>query len=97
MILIKLFAKLLLLPLILLVKTAGILLYGIMLLSARLAGPVITFFVICAAVSAFGRHWRDVIILAACCGAVWLLYAVAGFLIGMINLAGRRMTDLLRA
>ena len=97
MILVKLLVKLLLLPLILLVKTAGFLLYGMTLLSAKLAGPVVTFLAICAVVSAFGHHWRDVFILAACCGAVWLLYSGAGFLIGMLRLAGCRMTDYLRA
>jgi len=97
MFLIKLLAKLLLLPAILTVKLAGVLLYGAIYLSAKLTGPVITFFGICAVISAFGHHWRDVAILAVCCGGVWLLYLSAGWLVGMLRLADFHMMSFIKA
>ena len=77
--------KILCLPVILIFKLAGILLYSISMLSTKITGPLLTFLGACCIYCIVIRSWRDVLILVSCISIVYLFYLLDGVLIKAIN------------
>ena len=84
----RLIIKIVLLPLGLTLKAAGILLLGIANLSAYVVGPVTTFMIGCGIYSAFIHNWTNVVILAVATGLVYMIYITAGGVIVLLDAAG---------
>ena len=87
--------KILCLPVILIFKLAGILLYGISMLSTKLTGPLLTFFGACCVYCIITRSWRDVLILVSCISIVYFFYLLDGLLLGILKTAEGSLTNFL--
>ena len=94
MIMLRLMIKILLLPLALILKTAGALLLGIANLSAYIVGPITTFMIGCCIYSACIHNWTNTAILAVATGVVYLVYIAAGGLIALLAAAGDELLEL---
>ena len=88
MVFVRVILKIGILPLILIVRVFAALFYAFAWILSKIMGPLLIFIGICAVYSALVRNWRDVLILAACCGMVWGVFALAGILIGIMKTAG---------
>ena len=73
--------KIFCLPVILIFKLAGILLYSISMLSTKITGPLLTFLGACCIYCIVIRSWRDVLILGGCISIICIFYILDGFLI----------------
>ena len=91
----RLFAKLLVLPILLIVKMAGALLYGIAWAAAHVAGPLLFCFGGFAVCSVFQHDWTDAAILAAVCGLIYGAFIISGFLLGLMQNIGSGLSEFL--
>ncbi len=89
--------KILCLPVILIFKLAGILLYSIFMLSTKITGPLLTFLGACCIYCIVIRSWRDVLILAACIAVLYLFYLLDGALLGFLKTAEGNLSSFLHA
>ena len=90
----RLMIKILLLPLALILKTAGALLLGIANLSAYIVGPITTFMIGCCIYSACIHNWTNTVILSVATGLVYLVYIAAGGVIVLLSAAGDGLLEL---
>ncbi len=88
MMIIKLIAKIPLLPVLLIIRIAGVLLYGIAWILAHLAGPVLTLFVVCGAYAVYTQNWAAVAVFAISSVLLFLFFLASGLVIGLVETAG---------
>lgn len=88
MMIIKLIAKIPLLPLLLIIRIAGVLLYGIAWILAHLAGPVLTLFVVCGVYAVYTQNWAAVAVFAIFSVLLFLFFLASGLVIGLVETAG---------
>lgn len=95
MLIVKLFAKLLALPLLLIIRLFGALLYGVSWAAAHVAGPFLFCYGGFAVYSVFQKEWTNAIILTVVCGLVYGVFIAAGVLLGLIQSAAASIRDFL--
>ena len=88
MMIIKLIAKIPLLPVLLIIRIAGVLLYGIAWILAHLAGPVLTLFVVCGAYAVYTQNWAAVAVFVISSVLLFLFFLASGLVIGLVETAG---------
>ena len=88
MMIIKLIAKIPLLPVLLIIRIAGVLLYGIAWILAHLAGPVLTLFVVCGVYAVYTQNWAAVAVFAISSVLLFLFFLASGLVIGLVETAG---------
>ena len=88
MMIIKLIAKIPLLPVLLIIRIAGVLLYGIAWILAHLAGPVLTLFVVCGVYAVYSQNWAAVAVFAISSVLLFLFFLASGLVIGLVETAG---------
>ena len=88
MMIIKLIAKIPLLPVLLIIRIAGVLLYGIAWILAHLTGPVLTLFVVCGAYAVYSQNWEAVAVFAISSVLLFLFFLASGLVIGLVETAG---------
>ena len=93
----KIIGKVLVIPGIAAIRTAGILIELFGKISSLLAGPFLVFVIGCAIYSTCTSHWRDLAILAAVAGACTLFYLLLGLILGLIDIASDRMKQFLHS
>ena len=91
----RLFAKLLVLPLLLAVKITSALLYGATWIAAHIAGPFLFCFGGFAVYSAVLHDWTNFAILAVICGLVYGSFVASGLLLGLMYTIGSEMSEFL--
>ena len=82
MIIIKLFIKILSLPLVIVMVLAGLILRLTAHISAYVVGPFLLFILFCAGYSVIIQSWQDVFLLLLIGGAVFAAYFSSAILIG---------------
>ena len=92
MMIIKLIAKIPLLPVLLIIRIAGVLLYGIAWILAHLAGPVLTLFVVCGAYAVYTQNWAAVAVFAISSVLLFLFVLASCHVIGLVETAGDRLS-----
>ena len=65
-------------------------------ISAVLAGPFLVFVIGCGIYCAVTTNWKSLIILVVIAGAVILVYALIGIVLGLLDLAGCRIKGFIR-
>ena len=88
MMIIKLIAKIPLLPVLLIIRIAGVLLYGIAWILAHLAGPVLSLFVVCGVYAVYSQNWAAVAVFAISSVLLFLFFLASGLVIGLVETAG---------
>lgn len=93
----RIFGKIMAIPAIAGLKTAGVIINILAKMSCILAGPFLVFVIGCGVYSAVTASWRNLIILSVIAGGCILFYLLIGFLLGAIDIAGTRMKQFLRS
>lgn len=93
----RIFGKIMAVPGIAALKTAGIIIEILAKISCVFAGPFLIFVIGCGIYSAVTANWRNLIILAAVAGACIVFYLLIGLLLGAIDIAGNRMRQFLHS
>jgi len=88
MMIIKFIAKIPLLPVLLIIRIAGVLLYGIAWILAHLASPVLTLFVVCGVYAVYSQNWAAVAVFAISSVLLFLFFLASGLVIGLVETAG---------
>ena len=87
----RIFAKIMAVPAIAGLKTAGIIIEILAKVSCILAGPFLVFVIGCSIYCAVTGSFRNLIILLAVAGACIGLYLLIGVLLGAIDIAARKL------
>ena len=87
----RIFAKIMAVPAIAGLKTAGIIIEILAKASCILAGPFLVFVIGCSIYSAVTGNWRNLAILLIVAGACISLYFLIGVLLGVIDIAGLKL------
>lgn len=93
----RIFGKIMAVPAIAGLKTAGIIIEILAKASCILAGPFLVFVIGCGIYSAVTGNVRNLIILAVVAGACIGFYLLTGLLLGAIDIAGAKMMNILRS
>lgn len=93
----RIFAKIMAVPAIAGLKTAGIIIEILAKASCILAGPFLVFVIGCSIYCAVTGSFRNLVILLVAAGACTGLYLLIGVLLGAIDIAGRKMKQFLRS
>ena len=93
----RIFGKIMAVPAIAGLKTAGVIINILAKMSCILAGPFLVFVLGCGVYAAVPASWRSLIILSVIAGGCILFYLLIGFLLGAIDIAGTRMKQFLRS
>ena len=87
----KIFGKIMAVPAIAGLKTAGVIINILAKMSCILAGPFLVFVIGCSIYSAVTGNFRNLAILLVVAGACIGFYLLTGLLLGAIDIAGRKM------
>ena len=93
----KIFAKIMAVPAIAGLKTAGIIIEILAKASCILAGPFLVFVIGCSIYSAVTGNFRNLAILLVVDGACIGFYLLTGLLLGAIDIAGAKMKRILHS
>ena len=93
----RIFAKIMAVPAIAGLKTAGVIIEIMANASCILAGPFLVFVIGCSIYCAVTGSFRNLVILLVVAGACIGLYILVGVLLGVIVIAGRKLSQLFRS
>ena len=91
----KVFGKIMAVPAIAGLKTAGIIIEILAKMSCILAGPFLVFVIGCSIYSAVTGNFRNLVILLVVACACIGFYLLTGLLLGAIDIAGRKIRQFL--
>ena len=93
----KMFAKAIAVIGIIPLKAAGIIIEFLAKASCILAGPFLAFIIGCAVYCLVKVDWQSLLILALAGGGCVLFYILTGLLLGAIDIAGAKMSRIIRS
>ena len=93
----RLVMKMMIIPVFLILKITGAISRIIVEVSALVAGPFLFFILGCGVYCIVTTNWKSLLILGLIAGAVYLLYIVAGLVLGLLEIADRRMGRFLKS
>ena len=87
---------LLAIPVMIVVKLVSVIIETLAKISAVLAGPLLIFVIGCSIYCVVTANWKSLIILAAVAGVVILAYLLIGLVLGLLDIAGGRISRFIR-
>lgn len=93
----RIFAKIMAVPAIAGLKTAGIIIEILAKISCILAGPFLVFVIGCGIYSAVTGGWRNLLILLVIASVCILFYLLTGLMLGLIDIAAASISRFLRS
>ena len=89
--------KILLFPVMTVLKIASVIIELLAKISAILAGPFLVFVTGCGIYCVVTTNWTSLIILAVIAGTVVLVYVLIGIVLGLLDIAGSRIKWFIRS
>ena len=93
----KTLIKILLFPVMTVLKIASVIIELLAKISAILAGPFLVFVTGCGIYCVVTTKWKSLIILAVIAGTVVLVYVLIGIVLGLLDIAGSRIKWFIRS
>lgn len=87
----KIFAKVMATLGVIALKAAGVMITILTKIATILAGPLLIFVIGCGIYCAITSNWKSLVVLIAIGGAIMILFALAGLLLGLMDVAGTRI------
>ena len=93
----RILMTLLAIPVMIVVKMVSVIIETAAKISTVLAGPFLIFVIGCGIYCAVTANWKSLIILTVIAGAVVLVYALIGIVLGLLDFAGNRLQLFIRS
>lgn len=92
----RILGKILGIPVVAALKVTGVLLALLVKLSAFLAGPFLVFTVGCGIYCIVAQAWKNLTVFAILTTAIIVIYLLAGLVLGVLDIVGKRIVRFIR-